>query len=136
MARLATKWPQTMGVGEFLPHYPVRLHKTRTQSQPHSGAEGKAPAATPTEVSNANPPEFDPLENLRRRRERAFLLELRRASLLIVASEQGCKEVTSATLVTGTRVAPQTSRGFAGSGGGLQWLRRSRGSRPSPPSTQ
>jgi len=91
--------------------YAKRAHKpTALRSQ------GKAPAATRTQVSNANPPEFDPLENLRRRRERAFLLELRRASLLIVASERDCKEVTSATLGTGTRVASQTSRGFAGNG--------------------
>ena len=136
-------WPQNghsllgfFGVGEFLPPASITTTQNAHTSQPHSGAEGKAPAATPAaQVSNANPSEFDPLENLRRRRERAFLLELRRASLLIVASERDCKEVTSATLVTGTRVASQTSRGFVGSGEGCQWLRCSQVPRPSLRST-
>jgi len=45
--------------------YLGRLRKRAHQPTALRGEE-KAPAATPTQVSHASPPEFDPLENLRR----------------------------------------------------------------------
>jgi hypothetical protein len=53
-----------LGYKEFCV-YLGRLHKRAHQPTALRGEE-KAPAATPTQVSNASSPEFDPLENVRR----------------------------------------------------------------------
>ena len=138
MARLATKWPQSFWVfwSRRVPSSSIQYDYSKRAHKPTALRSGGKSAGGYTRPGKQREPAgFDPLENLRRRRERAFLLELRRASLPIVASERDSKEVTSATLVTGTRVASQTSRGFVGSGEGCQWLRCSQVPRPSLRST-